>query len=89
MDIEFDAAKSLRNLEERGFGFERAAAFEFETALIWIDDRNDYAETRYAALGLIGGRVHALVFTETDAGIRVISFRKANQREVTRYERHR
>lgn len=33
-------------------------------------------------LGLIGERVHALVFTETPKGIRFISFRKANKREV-------
>jgi len=89
MDISFDPAKSERNVRERGFGFDRAAAFAFDTALIWIDDRVDYPETRYAALGLVEGRVHALVFAETGTGIRIISFRKANQREVARYERHR
>ncbi len=89
MDIEFDPAKSERNRLERGFGFELAQAFDFETALFWIDDRMDYPEVRYAALGLVGDRVHALVFTETDSGIRIISFRKANQREITRYEHHR
>jgi uncharacterized DUF497 family protein len=38
---------------------------------------------------LVDGRVHALVFAEAVAGIRVISFRKANAREVRRYEQHR
>lgn len=38
------------------------------------------------ALGLLDGRVHSLVFAETSTGIRVISFRKANPREVKRYE---
>jgi uncharacterized DUF497 family protein len=38
------------------------------------------------ALGLLEGRVHSLVFAETSKGIRVISFRKANSREVKRYE---
>ncbi len=33
------------------------------------------------------GRVHALVFTEIAGGIRVISFRKANKREVVEYEK--
>jgi len=89
MDITWDAAKSERNRVDRGFGFERVAAFEFETALIWHDDRFDYPEIRFAALGMVDGRVHALVFAETASGIRVISFRKANDREVRRYERHR
>ncbi len=66
--------------------FEGVANFDFETALIWVDDRRIYPEVRYSALGLVAGRVHAVVFTETATGIRVISFRKANNREVKRYE---
>jgi len=86
MDITFDPAKNARNIEARGLSFERVADFDFETALIWVDDRKAYPEVRYFALGLIAGRVHAVVFTETATGIRVISFRKANRREVRRYE---
>jgi len=89
MDLEFDLAKSERNRRERGFGFELAARFDFETALIWVDDRRAYPETRYAALGFVQGRLHALVFSETRTGIRVISFRKANEREVRLHARHR
>lgn len=51
-----------------------------------MDDRKDYGETRYRALGLLEERLHALIFTETQVGIRVISFRKANQREERLYE---
>jgi len=35
---------------------------------------------------MIGDRVHCVVFAETAGGVRVISFRKANEREVQRYE---
>jgi uncharacterized DUF497 family protein len=66
--------------------FEQAAEFDFETALFTIDDRHDYSEVRYRALGLIDQRLHALVFVEIADGIRVISFRKANKREVKHYE---
>jgi len=86
MEITFDPAKSETNLRERGFGFELAASFDFAAALIWIDDRFDYGEIRYSALGPVHGRIHALVFAETETGIRIISFRKANKREVKRYE---
>ncbi|MFO1301210.1 MAG: BrnT family toxin [Burkholderiaceae bacterium] len=41
----------------------------------------NYGETRIRALGMLGGRLHALVFVETMKGIRVISFRRANARE--------
>jgi uncharacterized DUF497 family protein len=84
--IEFAQAKNERNIRERGLPFERAAEFEFETALFRIDYRRDYGETRIRALGMLDGRLHALVFVETSKGIRVISFRRANAREVRRYE---
>lgn len=85
-EITYDAAKNARNVEERGLSFELARAFDFESALLVVDDRKDYGEVRYRALGRIGTRVHALVFTEVTNGIRVISLRKANRREVTLYE---
>lgn len=61
-------------------------SFDFRTALFWFDTRKSYSEQRIVALGLLEGRLHSLVFAETDTGIRVISFRKANSREVKRYE---
>lgn len=86
MDITYDPAKNARNIEQRGLSFELVEAFDFETALFWMDQRKAYPEERVSALGLIDGRVHALVFTETATGIRIISFRKANKREAHRYE---
>ena len=35
--------------------------------------------------GLIGDRLHVVVFTPVNGGVRVISFRKANKREVKAY----
>jgi uncharacterized protein len=86
VQIEFDPAKNLRNIAQRGLSFELAGEFDFDTAIIWMDTRKVYPEVRVSALGLLAGRVHALVFSETTQGIRVISFRKANKREVKRYE---
>ncbi|MBK9161264.1 MAG: BrnT family toxin [Nitrosomonadales bacterium] len=86
MEITFDPAKNTRNIELRGLPFERARDFEFETALFSPDRRRDYGEARIRALGWLDGRLHALVFVETHEGIRVVSFRKANKREVNIYE---
>ena len=87
MEISFDPAKDANNIALRGLSFERATEFDFRTAVLTVDSRRDYGETRHRALGLIDGRLHALVFVETTAGIRVISFRKANKREVRWYEK--
>ena len=86
MEIEYDPAKNEKNIRSRGLSFELVSDFDFETAILWIDSRKVYPEMRISALGLLNGRVHALVFAETTNGIRVISFRKANKREVKRYE---
>jgi uncharacterized protein len=59
--------------------------FDFEHAIFSLDNRKDYGERRFVALGLLDDRLHVLCFAETSDGIRVISFRKTNSREVKRY----
>ena len=86
MHIEFDPAKNERNILERGLSFERVSDFDFDTASIWQDTRKPYPEARNVALGLLDSRLHVLCFTPAAGGIRVISFRKANTREVKDYE---
>ena len=86
MKIEFDPAKSSKNALERGLPFEWAVEFDWETAFYWEDDRQAYPERRFVALGSLGERLHVLCFTPIEGGVRVISFRKANTREVRRYE---
>ncbi|WP_049721915.1 BrnT family toxin [Gilvimarinus polysaccharolyticus] len=86
MIIKYDTAKNDHNIRQRGLAFDRVAEFDFSGASIVEDTRHTYTERRFQALGLVAGRVHMLVFSPVPGGIRVISFRKANQREITRYE---
>jgi uncharacterized protein len=86
MKIEFDPDKNARNIELRGIPLAEAARFEWSSAVIAPDTRRDYGEPRYRAFGFIEDRLHALVFTPREGAIRVISLRKANRREVYRYE---
>lgn len=79
------SAKSKRNAAERELPFDLVAEFDFETALIWVDRRFSYPETRWLALGWLGERLHVVCYVGTEDGIRVISLRKANRREVRRY----
>lgn len=50
-----------------------------------VDNRFDYGEVRFFTLGLLNGRVVAISHTETDDVIRIISARKANKNEQTKY----
>lgn len=55
--------------------------------LVGPDARKDYGEARQIGFGLIRGRLVAVVFTEREpATIRIISARKANQREKIHFK---
>ena len=82
-----DPKKSRRNIEARGLSLDLAERLDWATALIWEDRRKDYGERRYCVLGFIGDRLHSIVFTPRNGKPRVISLRKANKREVSRYEK--
>ena len=89
MNVTFDPAKDAVNLAKHGFSLLDAVGFEWETAVVWPDTRRDYGEPRMVALGYIGLRIMAVVFVdrppEQPTERRIISLRKANNREVQRY----
>lgn len=89
MEYEWDAAKAAANLAKHGVPFEHAALIEWEEALIEEDLRRSYGERRFNAFGKIEGRLHALVFTIRGRVVRIIGLRKANSREVRRYEKEK
>jgi len=85
-DISFDPAKNAANLRERGLPFSLVKdEFDWASAHVVEDKRRDYGERRYRALGFIGTRLHAVVYTQRATVMHVISLRKANRREARRY----
>ena len=86
MLIEFDPVKDAANYAKHGVLLTTVEQFEWGSALISADARSEYGEARFVAYGLIGTRVHCLVYTVRGSALRIISLRRANQREVKRYE---
>ena len=86
MRYEWDTPKRLANLAKHGVDFVEAEAFDWETAMAIPDDRLDYGEARWVALGFIGDRLHVMIYTHRDDIVRIISLRKANDRERRAHE---
>ena len=85
MDIHYDPDKDAINTAKHGVSLALAAGMEWASAVIWPDVRREYGEARMAAIGYIGLRLYCVVFVDRPEGRRIISLRKANQREVRRY----
>ncbi|KQT64115.1 MULTISPECIES: BrnT family toxin [unclassified Aureimonas] len=86
--FDWDPVKAESNLRRHRVSFEAVRSFDFEAAMIVADDRDDYGELRWQATGPIGLRVHVLVYTMRGDTLRVISLRKANDREIRTHERY-
>lgn len=87
MNFIFDPLKDVANSAKHGVSLAKAALLDWETALIWRDLRKDYGENRFGALAELNGRLYFVAYTDIAEGRRVISLRRANQREVIRYEK--
>lgn len=88
MKFEWDENKNIINVEKHGLNFEDAKQlFTNGTLFVVEDSRTDYKKIRYTGLGCIMGRVVNVVFTKREPDIiRIISFRKANNREKIKFE---
>lgn len=87
--IEYDDTKNRINIAKHGLSFNAVEYFEWNSAIIVEDNRADYGEKRYRALGMINDRLHGIAFVIRRKKIRVISLRKANKREEKQYEETR
>ena len=85
MPIEFDAAKRVATLQARGLDMARAEEVFAGATLTVEDDRRDYGEDRFFTVGFLEGTMVVLVWTLRDDAHRIISMRKANERERTLY----
>jgi uncharacterized protein len=86
MKYEWDAAKSRQNLKKHDCGFEIVAGFDWTEAVEVLDDRFEYGEERWLALGPIGAKLYALAFSPRGENkARVISLRLATKNERKTY----
>lgn len=85
MEFAWSEAKRTANLKAHGLDFVDAARVFEGVTYTFEDDRFSYGEQRFITLGLLAGIPVSLIHTETDHEIRVISFRKATNREAQIY----
>lgn len=86
MKTEFDPVKDATNQAKHGLSLADFAGFD-AVPVVLVDDRADYGETRYRAFGRIDGIGHAIVYTMRGMIMRLISFRRAHEKEMRRYEK--
>lgn len=86
--IEYDPVKDEENRDKHGLPLALAELLFHGPFIEEVDGRHDYGETRFVATGPIaaaGDRIFVVVYTWRDTIRRIISFRKANDREVGKY----
>ncbi|MDO8359688.1 MAG: BrnT family toxin [Devosia sp.] len=87
--MEWDETKRQWTRDHRGLDFADVINFEMATAEHQVDHRRDYGEVRFVSTGLLHDRLCVLCWTLRDGQLRVISLRKANDREKKDYRRIR
>jgi uncharacterized DUF497 family protein len=83
--ISFDPAKDAANFQKHGIDLAEAEELDWDAALVKPDSRRDYGEARQIGYAPMANRLYCVVFVERADDLRIISLRKANSREVTRY----
>jgi uncharacterized protein len=88
VEVSFDPDKRAKTLKERGLDFARANEVFAGRVYIAQNERFAYSEIRFISVGHLDGRMIVLVWTPTATGRRIISMRKANDREQTKFAKY-
>jgi uncharacterized DUF497 family protein len=82
MRIEFDPSKDASNQIKHGLSLSMADEPDWESALVWVDDRFEYNELRMIALAPKTETLYFVAYVDRAPARRIISLRRANRREV-------
>ncbi len=85
MRVEFDQAKRDVTLAERGLDFADAINVFEGRSITFEDERRAYGESRFITIGELGERMVVIVWTPRGDSRRIISMRRANEREQALY----
>lgn len=85
VEISFDPIKRALALADRGLDFARAGEVFAGPVFEAEDERFEYPEPRFSTIGLLDGRMVVVIWCGVEGGRRVISMRKANDREQTKF----
>ena len=73
------------NQAKHGVSLVLALELDWDAALVWVDGRFEYSETRMIALAPKTGILYYVAFVDRGEVRRIISLRRANRREVKHY----
>jgi uncharacterized DUF497 family protein len=88
MEFEWSESKHAKTLRERGMGFDDGARIFLGRTVIWQDNRRDYGEERFRAVGESEGVMLHVVYTLRGTVVRIISVRRANRKEILAWRLH-
>ena len=86
MKFTFDSGKDESNLNKHGISLSEAKFLDWDEVLNWIDNIKDYGEVRQISPVPMKQRLYCAVYVDAKPYRRMISLRKANNREIDRYE---
>ena len=85
VEVTFDPDKRAKALAERGLDFARAGEVFAGRHFTAPDLREEYGEDRFITMGALDARLVVMVWSPRGASRRIISMRKANDREQALY----
>ena len=86
MEFEWDDKKAATNFQKHGITFLKASRVFHDLNRLELEETR-FQEIRYKGIGMVDGRVLFIVYTHREHRIRLISARKANEKECTLYHK--
>ena len=88
MEFEYDPRKSEANLFKHGISFAQSQKLWTEGKTVTFNSNNaGNDESRQITIGIIEGKYYSAITTQRAGRTRIISVRRARQREIYIYEK--
>ena len=87
MESTFDPKKNAANLRKHGVPLSEGDGVLNDPLALTVEDRSSVSEQRLVSIGMnVFGQLRVVVYTYRGEGVRIISVRKPEPKEVRAYE---